>query len=144
MSTQITSEELAAYERGIRREIEAVHAAQKAAASAADPQERGRAMQAQWEAATIPQGAEASGMSESRYRAVRTVVHDVLRDLDFKGEIDGPMSIDLSRADEATKTRLARGPYADLDSESAAAVRAAVPRLAPSWIEYTTLTAVAG
>jgi hypothetical protein len=144
VATQITDNELAAYERGIRREIDAVRAAQQAAANAADAQERGRAMQAQWETATIPQGAEASGLGESRYRAVRKVVHDVLRDLDFKGEIDGPMSIDLARADEATKARLARGPYADLDSESAAALRAAIPRLVPAWIEYVNATAVAG
>jgi hypothetical protein len=143
-AARITNDDLLAYERGIRREIEAVNAAQQAAAKATDPQERGRAMQAQWETATIPQGAEASGLGESRYRAVRKVVHDVLRDLDFKGEIDGPMSIDLSRVDEATKARLARGPYADLDDESAAALRAAVPRLVPAWTEYVKATAVAG
>ena len=142
--TQITADDLAAYERGIRRETDAVRAAQQAAAAATDAQERGRAMQAQWDTATIPLGAEASGLSENRYRAVRLVVHDLLRDLDFKGEIDGPMSIDLARADEATKARLARDAYADLDAASAAALRAAVPRLTPAWVEYVTLTAVAG
>jgi hypothetical protein len=140
----ITAEDLAAYERGIRRESEAVRAAQKVAASAADAQARGEAMQAQWETATIPQGAEASGLSESRYRAVRLVVHDILQTLDFQGKIDGPMSIDLSRADEATKTRLSRDAFADLPPDSAATIREAVPRLAPAWIEYVTLTAVAG
>jgi hypothetical protein len=144
VSTEITADDLAAYERGIRRETEAVRAAQQAAAAATDAQARGRAMQAQWDTATIPLGVEASGLSENRYRAVRLVVHDLMRDLDFKGEIDGPMSIDLERADEATKARLARDAYADLDPASAAALRAAVPRLTPAWVEYVKLTAVAG
>jgi hypothetical protein len=142
--TEITADDLVAYERGIRRESAAVRAAQQAAAAATDAQERGRAMQAQWDTATIPLGAEASGLRENRYRAVRLVVHDLLRDLDFKGEIDGPMSIDLERADAATKARLARDAYADLDPASAAALRAAIPRLTPAWVEYVKLTAVAG
>jgi hypothetical protein len=140
----ITADDLAAYERGIRRETEAVRAAQKAAASATDAQARGQAMQAQWDTATIPQGAEASGLTESRYRAVRLVVHDILQTLDFQGKIDGPLSIDLSRADEATKARLSRDAFADLPPDSAATIRDAVPRLAPAWSEYVTLTAVAG
>ena len=142
--TTITAEDLAAYERGIMRETEAVRAAQREAAAAADPQARGRALQAQFETATIPLGAEASGLTESRYRAVRLVVHDILRTLDMQGKIDGPMSMDLSRADEATKTRLSRDAFADLPADSAATLREAVPRLAPAWIEYVTLTAVAG
>jgi hypothetical protein len=140
----ITAEELTAYERGFAREMDAVRAAQQKAASAPTAQERNAAMQAQWETATIPLGAEAAGLDEARYRAIRTVVHDTLRDLDFKGEIDGPLSIDLSRVDEATKARLSRDVYAGLPADSAAALRAAIPRLAPAWIEYTTLTAVAG
>ena len=141
---EITAADLAAYERGIRRETEAVRSARQAAASATDAQERGRAMQAQWDTATIPLGAEASGLGENRYRAVRTVVHDVLRQLDFQGKIDGPMSIDLERVDEATKQRLSRDAFADLPPDSAATLREAVPRLVPAWIEYVKLTAVAG
>jgi hypothetical protein len=143
-AVEITAEDLAAYERGIAREIEAVRAAQQKAAAATTAQERGDAMQAQWDTATIPQGAEASGLGEARYRAVRTVVHDLLRDLDFKGEIEGPLSLDVARADDATKARLSGDVYARLPAASAAALRAAVPRLAPVWGEYMTLTAVAG
>jgi hypothetical protein len=44
-------------------------------------------------------GAEASGLSESRYRDVREGVNRVFTTLDFQGKIDGPLSIDLERAD---------------------------------------------
>ncbi len=71
-------------------------------------------------------------------------VHDVLRTLDFQGKIDGPLSIDLARADEATKARVAGDAFAGLPAASAAALRAAIPRLTPAWVEYMTLTAVAG
>jgi hypothetical protein len=140
----ITDADLAAYERGIRKEIEAVRAAQQAAASATTAQERAQAAQAQWEDATMPQGAAASGLGEERYRAVRTAVHDVLRTLDFQGKIDGPLSIDLERADEATKARVAGDAFAGLPTDSAAVLRPAIPRLTPAWVEYMTLTAVAG
>jgi hypothetical protein len=140
----LTTDTLAAYERGLRREIEAVRAAQQLAASATDPEQRSQAMQAQWETATIPQGAQASGLDEARYRDVREAVNEVFQTLDFQGTIDGPLSMDLSRADEATRTRLARDPFDDLTPESAAALRAEMGRLAPIWMEYVTLTAVAG
>jgi hypothetical protein len=46
-------------------------------------------------------------------------------------------------ADAATR-RLARDTFDDLSSESAAALRARMDRLVPVWIEYISLTAVAG
>ena len=73
----LTTDTLAAYERGLRREIEAVRAAQQLTASATDPEQRSQAMQAQWETATIPQGAQASGLDEARYRDVREAVADL-------------------------------------------------------------------
>ena len=114
------------------------------AANAGDPQERGRALQAQFESATIPLGAQAAGLDEEKYRNVRQSVIEVLRTLDFQGKIDGPLSIDLERASEATKARLARDAYADLPPTAAEALRSRIDRLVPVWIEYVTLTAVAG
>src|ERR687895_436297 len=75
-ATQVafTEAELDNFERGLRSEIEAVTAAQ----------ERGDAMQAQWESATIPVGAEASGLSDARYRDVRGGVDRVFTTLDFQ------------------------------------------------------------
>ncbi len=52
--------------------------------------------------------------------------------------------MDLSRADAATKERLARDPFADLPPDSAVALRAQMDRLVPVWIDYVRLTAVAG
>jgi hypothetical protein len=125
-----TAAELDAYGRGMTREIAAVRAATK--------------VDAKWEMATIPLGAEAAGLPEGRYRAVRQAVNEVFRTLDFQGKIDGPMQIDLSRVDESTKQRIARDPFADLTPAAASALRAAMDRLVPIWIDYVRLTAVAG
>ena len=132
------------FERGLRREIDAVKAAQVKAAAATNAQERGEAIQAQWETATIPLGAQASGLSEARYRDVRNAVNRVFTTLDFQGKIDGPLSIDLQRADAETKARVSRDAFADLPPEAAAALRAKMVGLVPVWSEYKKLVAVAG
>lgn len=139
-----TETDLDQVERGLRSEIDAVKAAQKKATSAATAQERGQAIQAQWETATIPAGATASGLPEQRYRDIREKVDRVLTILDFQGKIDGPLSIDLERADADTKARVAGDAFAELPSQAAAALRARMDRLLPVWIEYKKLVAVAG
>ena len=139
-----TEADLDRFERGLRKEIEAVKAAAEKAASAATAQERGEAIQAQWETATIPLGAEASSLSEPRYRQVRNGVNRVFTTLDFQGKIDGPLSIDLERADPETKARLSGDAFADLAAEAAMALRARMDRLVPLWSEYKKLVAVAG
>jgi hypothetical protein len=141
---ELTGETLAAFERGLRREIEAVRAAQQRSADAKTAQERGEAIQASLETVTIAQGAEAAGLPVERYRSIRQTVVETFRTLDFQGKIDGPLSMDLSRADDATKQRLARDPFEALTPPSAAALRAHMDRLVPVWIEYVNLTAVAG
>ena len=142
--SELTSETLAAFERGLRREIEAVRTAQRRSQDAKTAQERGEAIQASFETATIPHGAEAAGLPVEQYRRIRESVIETLRTLDFQGKIDGPLSMDLSRADEATKQRLARDPFDALSAASAAALRAHLDRLVPVWIDYVNLTAVAG
>ena len=139
-----TEADLDQFERGLRREIDAVKAAQAKAATATTAQERGEAIQAQWEMATIPLGAEASGLSEPRYRDVREGVNRVFTTLDFQGKIDGPLSIDLERADPAMKARVGGDGFAGLPPEAASALRARMDRLVPVWSEYMKLVAVAG
>ena len=78
-----TEADLEKLERGLRSEIEAVKAARAKAAAATTAQERGAAGQAEWDTATIPLGAKASGLSEARYRDVRGVVDRVFTTLDF-------------------------------------------------------------
>lgn len=143
-TVELTSDRLAAYERGMKKEIEAVRAAQQRAGAAQNAQERGEAIQAAFEGATVPLGAAAAGLSVEEYRQLRDTVNGVFRTLDFQGKIDGPLSMDLSRADEATKTRLARDAFADLSPDSAASLRGRMDQLVPVWIDYVTLTAVAG
>lgn len=143
-SVTLTADLLERFERGLRRETEAVRAAQQRSSEAKTPQERGDAIQASFEDATIPLGAEAAGLPLEQYRTVREIVTVVFRTLDMQGKIDGPISIDLSRADEATKQRLSRDAFADLAPASAAALRAQMDRLVPVWIDYVNLTAVAG
>ena len=143
-SVSFSAADLEAYAKAMTREIEAVRAAEKEQAVATDGAARGRAAQLKWDTATIPLGAEAAGLPVDRYRAVREAVNEIFKTLDFQGKIDGPMQIDLSRVDEATKTRVARDPFTDLTPDAAAALRAAMDRLVPIWIEYVRLTAVAG
>jgi hypothetical protein len=143
-SATLTGDVITRFERGLRREIEAVRAAQQRSANAKTPQERGEAIQASFEDATIPLGAEAAGLPVDQYRDVRETITGVLRTLDMQGKIEGPMSIDLTRADEATKARLARDAFADLPPASAEALRAHLNQLVPVWAEYVNLTAVAG
>ena len=139
-----TEADLDQFERGLRKEIDAVKAAQEKAVSAPTAQERGQAIQAQWETATIPSGAEASGLSEPRYRHVRDGVDRVFTTLDFQGKIDGPLSIDLERADPTTKARVSGDAFTDLSPEAAKALRARMDRLVRLWSEYKKLVAVAG
>jgi hypothetical protein len=139
-----TEADLDKFERGLRREVDAVKAAQEKAASASTPQERAATIQAQWETATIPLGAEAAGLSEPRYREVRDGVDRVFTTLDFQGKIDGPLSIDLERADAETKARVSGDAFAEIPPEAATALRARMDRLVPLWSEYKTLVAVAG
>lgn len=141
---ELNGDMLGAYERGMRKEIEVVRAAQRRSSEAKTAQERGEAIQASFEDATIPQGAQAAGLDVDRYRTLRETVSGVFRTLDIQGKIDGPISMDMSRVDEATKQRLSRDPFADLAPASADSLRNQMDRLVPIWIEYTKLTAVAG
>ena len=143
-SLVLTDDTLNAYERGMKKEIEAVRTAQERSSTAKTAQERGEAIQASFDHATIPQGAEAAGLPVEQYRELRETINGIFQTLDFQGKIDGPLSMDLSRADDATKQRLARDAFADLPSASAAALRAQMDRLVPVWIEYVSLTTVAG
>ena len=140
----MTASDLTALQRGIQKEIDAVRAAQQRSAAATTAQERGEAIQASFETATMPLGAAAAGLPLERYRAVRETVFEVLQTLDFQGKIDGPLSMDLERADAATKQRLSRDAYADLPEASASVLRAHINEIFPVWSSYVTLTAVAG
>ena len=139
-----TEADLDAYERGLTKEIELVRAAQERQRTATTPEARGQAMQAQWEDQTIPEGARSAGLSPDRYRGVRETVGRVLQTLDFQGKIDGPMSMDTTRATPEMRQRLASDPFAELPPASAAALRARMDRLVPLWVQYVRLTAVAG
>ena len=143
-AAELTPADLEAFAKGLARETELVRAAQERGRTATTPQERGAAQQAQWEDATIPEGATASGLPVDRYRAVRATVHRTFQWLDFQGKIDGPMSLDTATAPPDMKARLARDPLDELTPSSRAALQGAMDRLAPLWIEYVKLTAVAG
>jgi hypothetical protein len=132
------------YARGIAQETSLVKAAQERASTAATPAERGAAAQEQWEEQTIPAAAKAANIPEDRYRQTRTAVHTVFETLDFQGKIDGPMEMDLTRASDEAKAKLAQDPFTTLTPGAAAALRARMDRLVPLWVEYVSLTAVNG
>lgn len=143
-TAELTAADLDAYAKGIAHETELVRAAQDRARTATTPQARGDAQQAQWEDATIPEGAKAAGLSLERYRAVRSTVNDTFRWLDFQGKIDGPMQLDTARAAPEMKRRFGRDPFDELSPTSRDALKAQMNRLVPAWIDYVKLTAVAG
>lgn len=141
---ELTDARLQALERGLKKEAEAVRAAQERARTATTPAARGEAIQASFEDATMRQGAGAAGIAVDEYRQVRTLVIDTLRTLDYQGKIDGPLSVDLSRVDAATRERLSRDPLAALSPAAADALRKRMDSLVPVWLDYVRLTAVAG
>jgi hypothetical protein len=139
-----TAADLDAWERGMKKEIELVKAAEARAAAAKTPEERGAAVQAGWETATAPEAARAIGADPERYAKTRRTVDRVLETLDFQGKIPGPMEMNLEAASPEMKERLSADPFAELDPASAAALRERMDRIVPIWIEYTELTAVSG
>ena len=143
-AAELTPADLEAYAKGLAKETELVRAAQERGRTATTPQARGEAQQAQWEDATIPEGAKAAGLDVERYRGVRETVHRTFRWLDYQGKIDGPMQLDTTSATPDMKARLARDPLDELTPASRSALQGMMDRLVPPWIEYVKLTAVAG
>jgi hypothetical protein len=140
----LSAADLDGFEKGIARETELVREAQQKASTAATPADRGTAFQQTFETYTIPAAAPVTGLSAERYKLVRETIATIMTTLDFQGKIDGPQSLDPSRADAAMKARLSSDPYASLDAASASALKARIDRIAPVWIQYIGLTAVGG
>jgi hypothetical protein len=140
----LTTADIDGFEKGIARETELVRAAQQKSSAATTSKERGEAIQAGFEINTIPAAAPATGLSADRYKLVRETLSTLLTTLDFQGKIDGPQSIDTSRADALMKARLAADPYSVLDPAGAAALKSRLDRIVPLWTEYINLTAVGG
>lgn len=139
-----TEADLEAYAKGLAKETSLVHTAHERGLNAKTPEKRAQAAQDEWEAQTIPGGAQASGLPEERYRNVRSTVNRVLETLDFQGKIDGPLEIDIEHAAPETRQRLNHDPFAELAPASAAALRARLSQLVPVWVAYMQLTAVNG
>jgi hypothetical protein len=139
-----TAADLDAYIRGIAKERELVVAAEARAARATTPAERAAAAQAGWEDQTAAEAARQLGVDAGRYRQTRDAVHEVLQTLDFQAKIDGPLEIDLTQVDAATRERYERDPFADLPPASAELLRGRLAEVVPAWSAYMTLTAVNG
>src|SRR5262245_15882287 len=84
---RFTAADLDAWERGMKKEIELVKAAEAKAAAAKTPEERGAAAQAGFETVTAPAAARAIGADQERYEQTRRTVDHVLETLDFQGKI---------------------------------------------------------
>lgn len=140
----LTAADLDGFEKGLAREVELVRAANARSMSGTTPQERAQAREAMLPEKTIVEAAPVTGLSPDRYREVREKLHGILRTLDFQGKIDGPMSMDTTRATPEMRQMLSSDAYAALDPASAAALKARIDRIVPVWAEYVNLTAVAG
>ena len=143
-SFAFTESDLAAYEKGLMEEIALVRAARERGNNARTPQARAAAAQEEWEAATIPGGAEAAGISIDRYQKIRKAVNHVLETLDFQGKIDGPLEIDPEHATPEMKQRLSKDAFAELAPASAAVLRSRMGTMVPIWVHYMELTALNG
>jgi hypothetical protein len=139
-----TDTDLDAYEKGLQKEIELVHAAKTRGDNAKTPAERGAASQDAFETSTAPAAAQAVGASVDRYQATRRTVNRVFETLDFQGKIAGPMELDTANAPPEMKQRLTSDPFAELAPASASALRARLDALSRVWIEYANLVAVNG
>lgn len=140
----LSAADLAGFEKGLARELELVRAASARNLNAPTPEERAAAREAMLPDKTIAEAAAVTGLSPERYRVVRERLHGILRTLDFQGKIDGPMSMDTTRASPEMRQMLASDAYAALDPAGAAALKARIDRIVPVWAEYVNLTAVAG
>jgi hypothetical protein len=141
---ELTPSDVEAFERGFAKEIELVRAAKARGEAATTPEERGRAAQEEWAEQTAPGGAQAAGLEPERYWQIRETVTTILETLDLKGEIDGPMELNLEMAPPEMRRRVESDPFAALSPASAAALRDRLDRLAPLWSEYHGLGAQAG
>ncbi|HSS96557.1 MAG TPA: hypothetical protein VLK33_06000 [Terriglobales bacterium] len=139
-----TEADIVAYEQGLTQEIALVRAARERGNNAKTSQDRAAAVQDEWEAATIPGGAQAAGLSIECYQKVRKAVNHVLETLDLQGKIDGPMEIDPEHVSAEMKQRLAKDAFGELLPTSAAALRLRMETLVPIWVRYMELTAVNG
>ena len=140
----VTAADLDGFEKGLARELELVRAANARSMKATTPAEGAAAREAMLPEKTIAEAAPVTGLSPERYRVVREKLHGILRTLDFQGKIDGPMSMDTTRASPEMRQMLASDAYAALDPAGAAALKARIDRIVPVWAEYVNLTAVAG
>ena len=140
----LTAADLDGFEKGLRREIELVREGQARSSNATTPQERGEAIQATFETRTIPDAAPASGLPPERYKLVRETVYQLLETLDFQDKIDGPKSMDMTRAGAEMKARMAGDPYAALDPSGAEILKSRLDRIVPIYVEYVNLTVVGG
>jgi hypothetical protein len=131
-------------EARLRKEIEAFKAAQQRATSARTAQERGEAIQAQWETATIGSGAKASGLSQRRYREVRDLVNRVLATLDSKARSTARYRLIWSEPTLQRRRGASGEAFVELPPETAMALRARMDPLVPLWSEYKKRVAVAG
>jgi hypothetical protein len=113
-----TAADLDAWERGMKKEIELVKAAEARAAAAKTPEERSRASDAATETKTAAEAARAVGADPERYIRTRRTVDRVLETLDFQGKIPGPKELNLDAASEEMRQRLAQDPFAELDPSS--------------------------
>ena len=139
-----TAADLAAYERGMAREIELVQQADAVADTATDPQVRNDARGRKDENVTIAEGARASGLGD-RYLDIRETVHFTLRRLDYQGKIDGPTSYDSGTAPSPeVREMFTRDHVAALPAAARAAFQARLQPLAEQWGTYVRMTAVGG
>jgi hypothetical protein len=133
-----TAADVDAFQRGFKEELPYLHKPPKTASN------RFGDVTEEAQQAAMGVGAKAAGLDLNRYRQLHDVILNVLRTLDIQGKIPGPVQVDMSRVSPEQRKQLERDPFVDLPGPSATALREKVGQLAPMWVEYINMTAVAG
>lgn len=125
---ELTDDLLQAYARGLEKEAEIIKRHGRA-----KPSHMGVYISRRNPDAECQEVLAAADMAADDYAAVAVAVDSVFDILSFQGKLEPRRSLDLERASQDLRRRMAGDPFDELTPESAAALRRNYARLAAPW-----------
>lgn len=129
-TSALTVEDIERWERGIEAEIEAVAEAEESMNNATTEEETANAMIEATEQSTLEEGAEAAGVSEDRYRFIRSTLSSAVK---YLTPLENEM--DVSQMPESTIEQFEQSRRASLDQMSNVLPAEVVDALRPQALE---------
>lgn len=129
---ELTDELLQGYARGLAKQAEIIRRPGRAL-----PSHMGVDVSARYPTEESTELLAAAGLDAEDYRAVDQVVQRVLTTLSFQGKIEPRLSLDLERASEEQRQRVASDPFDELSPASAEALRRNLDAVAEPWGRVT-------